>query len=70
MNEDHGDAVQLYATKLLGLEEGDWSMVSIDADGTDISDGERVYRLPFERTVRTADQARATLIQLVKTARA
>ncbi len=69
MNDDHSDVVELYATKLLGLEGDGWSLVSIDADGTDLSDGERVYRLPFDRPVRTADQARATLIQLVKAAR-
>ena len=33
MNEDHADAVQLYAAKLLGRAGSDWRMTGIDAEG-------------------------------------
>ena len=36
MNEDHADAVQLYAGKLLGLAGSDWRMTGIDAEGIDL----------------------------------
>lgn len=70
MNTDHSDAISLYATKLLRAGEGTWTMTSIDPDGADLSDGERALRLPFEQEVKTAEDARATLVALAKTARA
>src|SRR5215468_638190 len=36
MNSDHGDAVRLYATKLLGAREGAWRVTGIDPDGLDL----------------------------------
>ena len=30
MNADHGEAVELYATALLGLSAGDWRLTGID----------------------------------------
>ncbi len=70
MNEDHGDAVALYATKLLGQADGPWEMTSLDRDGTDLANGERSVRLSFDAPVHTPDEAQATLIALVKKARA
>ncbi len=68
MNEDHAEAVGLYATKLLGQEPGDWQMVSIDRDGADLANSERSVRLAFENPVTSADDARAELVQLAKQA--
>ncbi len=68
MNEDHAEAVNLYATKLLGQEPGDWQMVSIDRDGTDLANSERSVRLAFENPVTSADDARAELVRLAKQA--
>lgn len=47
MNEDHLDAVRLYATRLLGRPDGDWRVVAADADGLDLASDEEVVRLPF-----------------------
>src|SRR5690606_16709109 len=33
MNEDHADALRLYATVLLGLPDGDWITTGADPDG-------------------------------------
>jgi putative heme iron utilization protein len=70
MNEDHSDAIQLYAGKLLGLSGSNWTMTGIDAEGIDLRQEGQVARLPFEAPLATADQARKTLISLVSKARA
>ena len=70
MNQDHADALALYATKLLGQPPGAWAMTGIDAEGCDLRLAGRVARLDFTRRVATADEARAELVRLVKQARA
>lgn len=70
MNEDHADAVQLYARVLLGLDGDGWVMTGCDADGVDLRCGGRVARLPFDSPVRDAEAARVELVRLVKRARA
>jgi putative heme iron utilization protein len=70
MNEDHADALQLYAEKLLGLAAGDWRMTGIDAEGIDLRRGGQVARLPFDVPLATAAEARKVLVSLVGRARA
>jgi putative heme iron utilization protein len=41
MNDDHADAVQLYATALLGLPAGPWTMTGVDPEGADLRAGDR-----------------------------
>lgn len=65
MNEDHRDAVQLYAGKLLGLAGAGWTMTGIDAEGIDLRQDGQVARLAFETPLSAADQARKALISLV-----
>ena len=69
MNDDHADAVQLYA-KLLGLAGSDWRMTGIDAEGIDLRQGGRVARLAFDVPLSTASEARKVLVALVGKARA
>ncbi len=70
MNEDHADAVQLYAGKLLGLAGNDWRMTGIDSEGIDLRQGGEVARLPFEVPLAAASEARKVLVSLVGRARA
>lgn len=70
MNEDHADAVALYANVLLGLDGDDWVMTGVDAEGADLRSGGRVARLPFDNPIEDADGARVELVRLVKRARA
>ncbi len=70
MNDDHADAIDLYAGRLLGAEGTGWRMTGIDAEGCDLRRAGRTLRLPFGRPVDDAEQARAELVRLVKTARA
>ncbi|MDA7948656.1 MAG: DUF2470 domain-containing protein [Hyphomicrobiaceae bacterium] len=69
MNEDHADAVELYATKLLGAEPGKWRFVSCDPEGCDLVCGESGLRLDFPRRVTTPQQVRKALVELTRMAR-
>lgn len=70
MNEDHADAIALYAKVLLGLDGDGWVMTGVDAEGTDLRLGGRVARLAFDNPVEDAEGARVELVRLVKRARA
>ena len=64
MNEDHDDAIQRYAARLLGATPGGWKIVGIDSDGADLRRGEEVLRLPFPEPVTTAGALRTLFARL------
>jgi putative heme iron utilization protein len=70
MNADHRDAMNLYATKLLNAESGDWHCTSIDPDGIDLQAGEATLRLDFPDRVTNANELRKMLVKLAEQARA
>src|SRR5882757_6844313 len=69
MNDDHADAVGLYATKLLGLPGGGWRMTGIDGEGIDLRLRGVVARLALPTPVTGPEEARKALIALVAKAR-
>jgi putative heme iron utilization protein len=69
MNADHADAVELYATKLLGAAPGPWRMTGIDPEGCDLVAGSRALHMPFETRITDATAARKELVRLVGVAR-
>jgi heme iron utilization protein len=69
MNEDHADAIELYATKLLGGTHGPWRMSGIDPEGADLVLGGRALRLPFASRITNGEEARKELVRLVGLAR-
>jgi hypothetical protein len=70
MNADHADAIELYATKLLGAAPGAWRMTGIDPEGCDLVLGAKGLRLDFEARITDATAARKELVRLVGVARA
>ena len=70
MNEDHADAIQLYAAKLMGLAGNGWKMTGIDPEGIDLRLGGQVARLNFDVPLQAASEARKVLVALVGKARA
>jgi putative heme iron utilization protein len=70
MNEDHADAVRLYATRLLGAPDGDWRCAGFDPEGMELQNGRTALRLPFPQRVNGAGPLRAVLKQLADAARA
>jgi putative heme iron utilization protein len=69
MNNDHGDAVALYATKLLGAPAGRWRVIGLDPGGLDLGCGDAVLRLEFPQRVTAPGQMREVLADLAKRAR-
>jgi heme iron utilization protein len=69
MNEDHRDAVQLYATALLGRSGDGWILTGVDPEGADLRRDSETVRLAFERKVDGPEAARAEFVRLVKRAR-
>jgi heme iron utilization protein len=70
MNDDHADAVRLYATKLLGAEDGPWRLTGLDPEGIDLAQGDATLRLPFPQRVTTAAALRKVLVDLAAQAQA
>lgn len=75
MNEDHADAVALYAQVFGQAPAGVTAqMQAIDANGMDLIThlhGQSApLRIPFERPLQDSEDAHHTLIEMVKQARA
>jgi putative heme iron utilization protein len=69
MNEDHADAIELYATRLLGQPGGPWRVIGVDPAGCDLMLDASVCRLDFPARVTTPDGLRKTLVELTQKAR-
>lgn len=70
MNADHADTCRLYATKLLGADDGDWRCVGGDPEGLELQNGRAARRLTFPQPVRSPGALRLMLKQLAEQARA
>jgi putative heme iron utilization protein len=71
MNEDHREAMNLYATNLLGAEAADWRCTGCDPEGMDMqADGARTLRLEFPARITGPGDLRKTLVKLAEAARA
>ena len=70
MNADHVEATRLYATKLLGEDDGAWRISGLDPDGADLTAGDRAARLAFPQRITSAGALRQMLVDLAKQARA
>jgi putative heme iron utilization protein len=70
MNADHQEAMNLYATRLLGASEADWRCTGCDPDGIDMAAGAKVLRLDFPERVTGPGALRKMLVKLVTDARA
>lgn len=70
MNEDHREAMNLYATKLLGAEQADWRCTGCDPEGMDMQSRAKTLRLDFPERVTNATALRKMLVRLAAEARA
>jgi putative heme iron utilization protein len=70
MNDDHADAIELYATALGDASGGPWRMVGIDAEGFDIVLEGAARRIVFPQPITTPAEARKELVKLAAEARA
>jgi putative heme iron utilization protein len=69
MNADHRDALNLYATRLLGAAPDEWRCTGCDPDGLDLQAGATVLRLDFPRRILTPGALRTVLRDLAEQAR-
>ena len=69
MNRDHGEAIHLYATKILKAPPGPWRFLAIDPDGADLGLQDHGLRMDFHRPVFTADALREKFAELTYEAR-
>lgn len=70
MNGEHGEALRLYATRLLGGPDGPWRCVGLDPDGLDLQLGPDALRLRFPQRIITAGALRSALKEFADQARA
>ncbi|HXY90232.1 MAG TPA: DUF2470 domain-containing protein [Xanthobacteraceae bacterium] len=70
MNENHREAIALYATRFLGEEPGNWRLIALDPEGCDLMLGERARRLEFPERVADAAALRRVLKKLSEAAHA
>jgi heme iron utilization protein len=70
MNDDHAEALDLYARVLLRRRSTGWRLAGADADGLDLMRDGRTARLDFPRPVADAAGMREVLVGLAAEARA
>ena len=70
MNEDHREALSLYATRLAREPEADWRASGIDPEGVDLLAGDRTARISFPEPVQGPGDLRQVLKSLADRARA
>jgi heme iron utilization protein len=69
MNQDHREAMNLYAIRLLGAEAADWRCTGCDPDGIDLQAGAKTLRLDFPERVTGPGELRKMLVRLGDEAR-
>ena len=69
MNEDHAEAIALYAERLLQRQGTGWGMTGIDPEGCDLRCEGETARLDFAAPVLTPAAARRMLVALAEEAR-
>lgn len=69
MNEDHKDAIGLYARVFAKAGSGYWKLATLDAEGMDLVDGDRVCRVWFSTPLTKAAGLRPLLVEMAKEAR-
>lgn len=70
MNEDHLDAIALYASHFAKIPETlEWRMSGLDPDGIDLVAGDRTARVFFPDPLASASDMRAVLVAMAREAR-
>mgnify|MGYP001827563092 CR=1 FL=1 len=65
MNRDHADALRTYLASVgVPADDADVEMLGINAEGIDLRAGERLHRVPLQRAIASAAEARAVLVEM------
>lgn len=65
MNADHADALDRYAA-YLGVEHTGWRLASLDPEGMDLTRGDLVTRIWFDKPLASAEDLRPALVSLAR----
>jgi len=69
MNQDHAEAVGLYATVLAKAKPGPWHLTGIDPEGIDLYADTQAVRIPFDPPLTSAEEIHPRMVALAKQAR-
>jgi putative heme iron utilization protein len=69
MNEDHREALALYATRLANAPAADWRATGLDPEGIDLAAGDLTARVDFDRRVENGGDLRKVLREMAERAR-
>jgi hypothetical protein len=69
MNEDHREALSLYATRLAEAPAADWRTTGLDPEGLDLAAGDLTARVAFDGRVQDGAELRRTLREMADRAR-
>ncbi len=69
MNEDHGDAIDLYARDLMDLEGQGWRLLEVDPLGCNLVRESQVRRMEFPHRVTSVVAVREVFVALAQQAR-
>jgi putative heme iron utilization protein len=70
MNNDHAEAVRLYAVKLIGAPDAAWRCAGCDPEGLELQHDLRALRLPFPERITSPGVLRQVLKRMAEEARA
>lgn len=65
MNADHVAAIEKYAA-MIGENEAGWRLATLDPEGLDLTAGDRIARLWFDKPLASASELRPTLVSLAR----
>ncbi|PVB61601.1 DUF2470 domain-containing protein [Labrenzia sp. 011] len=69
MNEDHREAIKLYAEVLRGAKPANWRLACLDPEGLDLVAGDMIERLWFDEPLDDPSELRPMLVALALQAR-
>jgi len=69
MNDEHKQTLDLYARVFAKAGSGYWKLATIDAEGIELVDGDRVCRVWFPDPLENAADLRSVLVDMASTAR-
>lgn len=69
MNDDHADALALYAQVLCGQPQASWRLAGLDPEGLDLAAGDLACRLWFDAPLTEPKALRGKLVELAGIAR-
>jgi putative heme iron utilization protein len=69
MNEDHPDAVALYARYYAKAVDAAWTLIGVDAEGMELANGDEVRRVFFDTPLMSAKDMHTTMVRMAGQAR-